>query len=123
VIAAFDDKAGDSLADLLASADLSCEEKIHKVIDGYIEPVLKNDGGRIEFIDFNAADGEVSVRFLGSCANCPYSMLSLETLVIPPLLSIPGVTRVSHRGFLREGEKQQIDSAAVIPLQMIATAK
>jgi hypothetical protein len=40
-------------------------------------------------------------------------MLSMETLVAPPLLNIPGVTRVVHRGKLRTGEVERVSSQPV----------
>ncbi len=46
----------------------------------------------------------ISVRFVGSCANCPYSLLSMEQIVKPTLLAIPGIQRVTHRARAREHE-------------------
>ncbi len=86
---------------------LSTEQKVEHVIDQYIQPILENDGGKVELLGFDQAIGEVSVRFLGSCANCPASILSVETLVKPPLLNIPGVHHVVHRTQLRNGDLPQ----------------
>jgi Fe-S cluster biogenesis protein NfuA len=44
------------------------------------------------------------VRFVGSCANCPYSLLSMEQIVKPTLLAIPGVQRVVPRAKARNSE-------------------
>ena len=84
--------------------DLTTEQKVEHVIEQYIQPILENDGGRVELLGFDAAVGQVNVRFLGSCANCPASILSVETLVKPPLLNIPGVQQVVHRTQLRNGD-------------------
>ncbi|MEO1389010.1 MAG: molybdopterin-dependent oxidoreductase [Cyanobacteria bacterium J06634_6] len=89
---------------VLTSTQLSTEDKVREVIAQYISPVLENDGGKIELMNFDAAQGEVTVRFLGSCANCPSSILSVETIVKPPLLSIPGVYKVRHRTHLQTRE-------------------
>ncbi len=51
------------------------KEKILAVLDE-IRPALQNDGGDVEFIDFN--DGVVLVRMTGACGNCPMSMMTLK---------------------------------------------
>ncbi len=94
----------DTFTALVNNQDLSTERKVFQVIEQYITPVLENDGGKLELLYFDASLGEVTVRFLGSCANCPSSILSVETLVKPPLLNIPGVYRVVHRTHLRRDE-------------------
>ncbi|MFT3928529.1 MAG: molybdopterin-dependent oxidoreductase [Myxococcales bacterium] len=96
-----------SFSSVITDSTTSAQAKVREVIDSFIGPVLDNDGGRINLVGFDESTGEVSVRFVGSCANCPCSMLSLETLVAPPLLNIPGVTRVLHRGRLRQGELER----------------
>ncbi|MGK7929597.1 MAG: NifU family protein, partial [Spirulina sp.] len=94
----------DTFTALVNDRNLSTETKVSRVIEQYILPVLQNDGGKLELLNFDARVGEVTVRFLGSCANCPSSILSVETLVKPPLLNIPGVCRVVHRTHLRPDE-------------------
>lgn len=93
-----------SFQQILASEQMSTHDKVTEVIEAYIGPVLANDGGKINFLGYDDQNGAVSVRFVGSCANCPCSMLSMETLVIPPLLKIPGVRQVIHRGEFKEKE-------------------
>ncbi len=51
------------------------KEKILAVLDE-IRPALQNDGGDVEFIDFN--DGVVLVRMTGACGNCPMSLMTLK---------------------------------------------
>ncbi|MGB7414236.1 MAG: NifU family protein, partial [Thermosynechococcaceae cyanobacterium] len=103
---ALDDKNSDTFSELIHNSAVSTETKVHKVIERYITPVLENDGGMIELLNFDGERGEVTVRFLGSCANCPSSLLSVETIVKPPLLSIPGVYHVVHRTHLQAKELQ-----------------
>lgn len=95
---------GSSFSQILENQAMSTQEKVHEVIESYIGPILANDGGKINFLGYDDQDGSVSVRFVGSCANCPCSMLSMETIVIPPLLKIPGVRQVIHRGEFKEKE-------------------
>ncbi|MCB0189503.1 MAG: NifU family protein, partial [Caldilineaceae bacterium] len=94
-----------TFSSLIHDQTLTTEQKVAAVIEEYIQPILENDGGRVEYLGFDTAVGEVSVRFLGSCANCPASILSVETLVKPPLLNIPGVHHVVHRTQLRNGDR------------------
>ena len=100
--------------ELPSMAGLSTRQKIERVIDAYIRPTLENDGGRIELMDFDETTGVLNIRFVGSCANCPYSMLTLENLVKPTLLSVSGVERVEHRGFIREGEEKRIQEKIAV---------
>ncbi len=93
-----------TFAELLGNASLSPGQKVQEVIERFIAPVIHNDGGKLDLLGFDETTGKVTVRFAGSCTNCPASMLTVETLVKPPLLSIPGVYRVEHRLSLRSRE-------------------
>jgi Fe-S cluster biogenesis protein NfuA len=85
----------------------SLRDRVIHVVDTVIAPILKNDGGRLEILGIDEASGELSVRFVGSCANCPYSLLSMEQLVKPSLLAISGVTKVSHRAQMPQYELER----------------
>ena len=93
---------------LINNPQLTTEIKVQEVIKNYIIPVLENDGGMLELLNFDPNQGTVTVRFLGSCANCPSSLLSVETIVKPPLLNIPGVHHVIHRTHIKTQELQKI---------------
>lgn len=94
----------DTFSTLVNNSELSTAIKVREVIDRYITPVLENDGGMLELLNFDENRGAVTVRFLGSCANCPSSLLSVETIVKPPLLNIPGVHHVVHRTYIKTKE-------------------
>ena len=79
-------------------------ERVDRVVQSIIEPVLANDGGRLDILGLDEPIGELQVRFVGSCANCPYSLLSMEQIVKPTLLAIPGIQRVVHRAKARDSE-------------------
>jgi Fe-S cluster biogenesis protein NfuA len=55
------------------------EEKIKKVIEDEINPMLLADGGSVELSEFK--DGVVKVKLQGACATCPYSVMTLQNLV------------------------------------------
>ncbi len=86
------------------------EGRIHQVVETVIEPVLNNDGGKLEILNIDEDSGEVVIRFVGSCANCPYSLLSMENIVKPSLLGVRGVSEVIHRSRVRETEKAETGS-------------
>ncbi|MEZ5590609.1 MAG: molybdopterin dinucleotide binding domain-containing protein [Gammaproteobacteria bacterium] len=83
-------------------------ERVNRVVASIIEPVLANDGGRLDILGIDEAAGELQVRFVGSCANCPYSLLSMEQIVKPTLLTIPGIQRVVHRAKARTRELSSV---------------
>lgn len=58
-----------------------------------IRPKLAQDGGDIEFINFN--NGVVKVRLLGECATCSIAHLTMEHAVEATLKrKIPEITKV-----------------------------
>ncbi len=66
------------------------EEALNKV-----RPSLQADGGDVELIDVDDADGVVKVRLQGSCAGCPMSQMTLK-MGIEKILkqNVPEVSRV-----------------------------
>lgn len=92
-------------------------ERVDRVVKTIIAPVLANDGGRLDILSIDEPVGELRVRFVGSCANCPYSLLSMEQIVKPTLMAIPGVQRVVHRAKARTSELAlvELEGAAIQP--------
>jgi Fe-S cluster biogenesis protein NfuA len=89
-------------------------ERVDRVVEEIIAPVLANDGGRLDILHLDAVQGEITIRFVGSCANCPYSLLSMEQIVKPTLLAIPGIQRVTHRARPRDHELEAIGKRVTI---------
>jgi Fe-S cluster biogenesis protein NfuA len=56
------------------SADIL--EKINKGLES-VRPYLTADGGDVELVDVSA-DNTVSVRLLGSCSGCQFSVMTLK---------------------------------------------
>lgn len=52
-------------------------EKIEDTLDG-IRPALRSDGGDVELVGFDDADGVVQVRLMGACSSCPISSLTMR---------------------------------------------
>ncbi len=70
------------------------KERIIAVLNE-IRPALQNDGGDVEFIDYN--DGVVTVRLTGACGNCPMSLMTLKHGIESRLkASIPEIESVEQ---------------------------
>ena len=52
-------------------------DKVLKVIEAKIKPMLASDGGSIELVDVSE-DGIVKVRLTGACGGCPMSSMTLK---------------------------------------------
>ena len=73
---------------------MSKEHQIIEVLD-QIRPALHADGGDVEFIDFDEAEGVVRLRLMGACESCPISMLTLKEGIERRIRStVPEVTGV-----------------------------
>lgn len=69
-------------------------ERIEAVLES-IRPALHADGGDVEFLTFDEADGVVQLRLLGACESCPISMLTLKDGIEERLRrTVPEVTAV-----------------------------
>ena len=69
------------------------EEKIKKVLEQHVKPMLKMHLGSLDFVDFK--NGVVSIRFQGTCKGCPLSNLTLKAGIGSVLKEkVPGVARV-----------------------------
>ena len=96
-------------------------ERVARVVETIVAPVLANDGGRLDILNLDEGQGELTVRFVGSCANCPYSLLSMEQIVKPTLLAIPGITRVTHRARARDHEVDAARAKAIAQMPHLRT--
>lgn len=56
---------------------MSAVRKIEDVLTN-IRPALHADGGDVELVDYDAADGVVQLRLMGACGSCPISMMTLK---------------------------------------------
>jgi Fe-S cluster biogenesis protein NfuA len=73
---------------------MQTREQILEVLDS-IRPALHSDGGDVEFIDFDAAEGVLQLRFLGACGDCPISDVTLRQGIERRILSaVPQVREV-----------------------------
>ena len=54
-------------------------KEVERVLDGYVRPQLRNDGGDLEIVDIK--DTIVYVRMTGACADCIGSARTLKLMV------------------------------------------
>ena len=52
-------------------------EKIEDTLD-VIRPALREDGGDVELVGFDDADGVVQLRLVGACSSCPISTMTVK---------------------------------------------
>ena len=61
-----------------------------------IRPALHIDGGDVEFIDFNDADGVAQIRLVGACGGCPISSITVKHGIERRIrAAVPEVTQVA----------------------------
>ncbi len=73
---------------------MAATDMIQEVLDG-IRPAIQADGGDVELLGFDEAEGIVSVRLMGACESCPISMFTLKEGIERRLRdSVPGVVEV-----------------------------
>lgn len=56
---------------------MTAHDKIEEVL-GAIRPALRADGGDVELVGFDEAEGIVQIRLMGACGSCPISTLTLK---------------------------------------------
>jgi Fe-S cluster biogenesis protein NfuA len=56
---------------------MTIAEKIEDTLD-LIRPALRGDGGDVEFVDFDDAEGVVHLRLVGACSSCPISTMTVK---------------------------------------------
>ena len=70
------------------------KERVEKALD-LIRPALQNDGGNVELVDVDEANGIVKVKLVGACGSCPMSQMTLRMGVERVLKEqIPEITEV-----------------------------
>jgi len=61
----------------LQKIEQNIEERIEKSLDD-IRGYLQEDGGNVEFVGYDDSTGVLYVRLTGSCAECPFSIMTLR---------------------------------------------
>ena len=84
------------------------EERIKELIAERVQPFVAQDGGDLEFVEFDEKSGVVKVRMHGACKGCPKSSVTLK-LGIERMLKhyVPEVVGVVDVGS-EEGEQDKV---------------
>jgi Fe-S cluster biogenesis protein NfuA len=78
-----------------ADDDTDTVAMIKELIETRIRPAVQEDGGDIDYVSFDEADGTVVVRMRGACAGCPSSAITLKSGIENMLAHyVPEVRRV-----------------------------
>lgn len=73
---------------------METQKQILEVLER-IRPALRSDGGDVEYIDFDADEGVLQLRFLGACGDCPISDVTLRQGIERRILTaVPQVREV-----------------------------
>ena len=78
-----------------AQPDASITERIEGALES-VRPALHIDGGDVELVDFNHADGIVQIRLVGACGGCPISSVTVKQGIERRIkAAVPEVTEVA----------------------------
>jgi Fe-S cluster biogenesis protein NfuA len=55
------------------------KEKIEKVLNEKVRPMLQMEGGDVEFVKYDERRKQVQVRLIGACAGCPGAQMTLQS--------------------------------------------
>lgn len=73
---------------------------IKEILDTRIRPTIQDDGGDVEFRNFNPKTGWVSLKLVGACRTCSSSTLTLrngiENMLMHYIPEVKGVERVDE---------------------------
>ena len=58
--------------------DSECVQLIKEIIQSRVRPFVQEDGGDIQYVEFDENKGVVYIRMKGSCAGCPSSSVTLK---------------------------------------------
>jgi Fe-S cluster biogenesis protein NfuA len=53
-------------------------QEVEDVLEKFIRPSLRMDGGDVELVDVDENEGIVKVRLTGACGGCPMSQMTLQ---------------------------------------------
>ena len=71
------------------------EEKVEKVLEEKVRPMLAMDGGSVDLVSADEKTGEVQISFTGRCAGCPMAHMGTLNFIKDTLMGeIPEVKLV-----------------------------
>jgi Fe-S cluster biogenesis protein NfuA len=71
-------------------------ETIERALTDVVRPRLAMHAGGIDFISFNEADGNLTLKFTGMCKGCPMSEMTMKMGVEGVLMeAVPEVKKIT----------------------------
>lgn len=74
------------------------QEKIIKVMEAKVTPLLASHGGDVAFVSFDDASGTLYVNLVGACGTCPYAQetmrMAVESIIMQEIPEVTSVVRV-----------------------------
>jgi Fe-S cluster biogenesis protein NfuA len=69
-------------------------KKVDEVLDR-IRPYVQADGGHVELVSVDEAEGVANIRFQGACSGCPSSAITLQMGIENEIrMSVPEIRQV-----------------------------
>lgn len=60
-----------------APSEAAIHDRIESALES-IRPALQSDGGDVELVGYDEADGVVRIRLVGACGPCPISSMTVK---------------------------------------------
>lgn len=77
-------------------SDLEFKNKVEAVLDS-VRPYLAEDGGGVEFVNWEADNRVLEVKLTGACDGCPMALMTLRAGIERILISrIPEIKRIEN---------------------------
>lgn len=85
-------------------------DKVAEVIE-IVRPAIQADGGDIELLEVDEAEGVVTVQLSGACVSCPASTVTMKAGIERIMKDrVPGVTEVRQPG------EEMVESGTTVAL-------
>ena len=79
---------------ILMSEDQSLSSEVEQVLD-QVRKMIQRDGGDLQLVSVDEAEGSVKVRFKGACVGCPSAAITFQNAIERTLKqSLPAVQSV-----------------------------
>ena len=57
-------------------------KEIKDLLTGRVRPFVQDDGGDVQFVNFDESSGVLTLKMMGSCAGCPSTTNTLKNGIL-----------------------------------------